>query len=189
MKIFFSASISGRESFEKEYELIVKDLEGRGHNVQSSHVLGVDKKKLSEVSDKYRIEYYKKLVKWVTASDFVVAEVSQPSVSIGHEISLALEKGKNVIALTSTNRGPDIFLGMKSEKLQMLRYTPESLHDVLDKAINKAKSKIDIRFNFFVSPEINDYLDWVAKVKRVPRAVYLRELVEKEMSKNKEYNV
>lgn len=187
MKVFFSASISGRDSFEENYKAIVDDLKVRGYRVQSDHVLGVDKKKLSDVSDKYRIDYYKKLVKWISESDLIVAEVTQPSISIGHEVSLALEKGKNVIALSSTTRGPAIFLAMKSDKLQMLKYNLEDLHFVLDKAVKRARSNTDIRFNFFISPQINDYLDWTSKEKRIPRAVYLRELLEKEMAKNKEF--
>lgn len=187
MKVFFSASISGRDSFEENYKAITNDLKDRGYKVQSDHVLGVDKKKLSDVSDKYRIDYYRKLVKWISESDLIVAEVTQPSISIGHEVSLALEKGKNVIALSSTTRGPAIFLAMKSDKLQMIKYNLVDLHSVLDKAINKARSNTDIRFNFFVSPQINDYLDWISREKRVPRAVYLRELLEKEIVKNKEY--
>jgi len=187
MKVFFSASILGRDSFEENYKAIVDDLKDRGYKVQSDHVLGVDKKKLSDVSDKYRIDYYRKLVKWISESDLIVAEVTQPSISIGHEVSLALEKGKNVIALSSTTRGPAIFLAMKSDKLQMLKYNLEDLHFVLDKAIKRARSNTDIRFNFFISPQINDYLDWISKEKRIPRAVYLRDLLEKEMAKSKEY--
>lgn len=187
MKVFFSASILGRDKFDGNYRAIVDDLRERGFKVQAGHVLNLDEKKLAEVSDKYRIEYYKKLIKWISEADIVVAEVSNPSVSIGHEISIALEKGKNVIALSSVSRGPAVLLAMKSEKLQMVKYTLEDLHEVLDRAINKARTRTDIRFNFFVSPEINEYLDWISRVKRIPRAVYLRELLEKEMAKNREY--
>lgn len=187
MKVFFSAPINGRDLYEQNYTKIVDDLRTRGYKVQSDHVLKVDKSRLQEISDKSRIEYYKKLVRWISESDLVVAEVSRSSVSIGHEITLALEKGKNVIALSCISRGPAILLALKSEKLQMVKYGLDDLHNVLDKAIEKARSKTDIRFNFFVSPEINEYLDWISRVKRVPRAVYLRELVEKEIEKNKEY--
>jgi hypothetical protein len=46
----------------------------------------------------------------------------------------------------------------------------------------------DTRFNFFVSPSIATYLDWVSKEKRVPRSVYLRRLIDQDMSGNDEYN-
>lgn len=187
MKVFFSSSIHGRDKYEKNYEAIVKDLKDRGLKVQSDHVLGIDKKRLSEVNDRFRVEYYKKLVYWITEADLVVAEVSHGSISIGHEISLALEKRKNVIALSVKNQGPAIFLALKTDKFQLVSYTLENLHSVLDKAINKARSNTDIRFNFFVSPQINDWLDWISREKRIPRAVYLRELLEKEISRNKDY--
>ena len=187
MRIFFSAPIGGRSQFEANYKRIINCLVQKGHKVQSDHVTNVNPKKLADVSDKYRVDYYKKLVKWISEADIVVAELSHSSASIGHEVSLALEKGKNVIALSSTNRGPAIFLGIKSDKLQMIKYDLNNLEGVLGKAIEKAKSKSDIRFNFFISPQINDYLDWISKEKRVPRAVYLRELLEKEIANNREF--
>lgn len=187
MRVFFSAPINGRELYEQNYKKIVDDLKSRGFKVQSDHVLNVDKNKLQEISDRSRIEYYRKLVRWISESDFIIAEVSRSSVSIGHEITLALEKGKNVIALSCVSRGPAILLALKSEKLQMVKYNLNDLHSVLDKAIEKARSKTDIRFNFFVSPEINEYLDWISRVKRIPRAVYLRGLLEKDMAKTKEF--
>jgi hypothetical protein len=47
---------------------------------------------------------------------------------------------------------------------------------------------IDTRFNFFISPKIGNFLDWIAKKKKLPRAVYLRKLIEDDMDKNKEYS-
>jgi hypothetical protein len=37
------------------------------------------------------------------------------------------------------------------------------------------------RFNFSVSPEIKAYLTWVQRTKHIPRSVYVRKLVEKQM--------
>jgi len=50
-----------------------------------------------------------------------------------------------------------------------------------------ANKNIDVRFNFFVSPKIISYLDWVSKNRMVPRSVFLRELIEKEMKKDKDF--
>ena len=54
-------------------------------------------------------------------------------------------------------------------------------------ALDYVSSAQDVRFNFFISPTIGLYLDWISKNKRIPRAVYLRKLIEEEMRENKEY--
>jgi len=51
--------------------------------------------------------------------------------------------------------------------------------------LEEAKRRMDVRFNFFVSPKILAYLDWVAQKRMVPRSVFLRNLIEKEMKKDK----
>lgn len=58
---------------------------------------------------------------------------------------------------------------------------------LLKEAMSKAENKVDVRFNFFVTPRILLYLDWLAKNKKLPRSVYLRNLIESDMEKNKEY--
>lgn len=187
MKIYFSAPLAGREELDKNYKAIVNVLKEWGHNVVADHVLKEDSAKLESVTDSYRFQYYKRMVKWISESDLIVAELSHPSGSIGHEVTIALEKDKPVIALYFKGRGPQILLGIKSDKLQIVKYDLDNLKIQLEKALSKSKGKMDIRFNFFVSPEINEYLDWISRVKRTPRAVYLRDLLEKDMAKTKDF--
>jgi len=76
----------------------------------------------------------------------------------------------------------------RNERLIAIKYDVKSdLKKLLGEAIEYAAEKQDVRFNFFVSPEIQQYLDWVAKYKRTPRAVYLRELLERDMKENKDW--
>ena len=82
---------------------------------------------------------------------------------------------------------PQILIVVPSVNIRAVKYTLGNLENVIKKLITEVKSSIPVRFNFFVSPEINEYLDWIARVKRTPRAVYLRELLEKEMEKSKEF--
>ena len=54
-------------------------------------------------------------------------------------------------------------------------------------SMKKAKGLIDMRFNFFVSPKILNYLDWVGQKRMIPKSVFLRNLIEREMKKEKEF--
>src|SRR3989339_240542 len=97
------------------------------------------------------------------------------------------EKGKPVIAFYDKRISPNLIKGIDSDKFQAVSYDSQNLEDAVKTAVSKARSTMDIRFNFFISPQINEYLDWISRIKRIPRAVYLRELLEKELAKNKEY--
>ena len=63
-----------------------------------------------------------------------------------------------------------------------------SVEEALKLALDYASDQMDTRFNFFISPKHGNYLDWISKNKKVPRAVYLRRLIEKDMDENKEYS-
>lgn len=189
MKAYFTASISGKENYGKNYITIIETLKSSGYDVQD-HILKTDPSLVSNQTDKDRVTYYKKMVEMISKCDICVAEVSTSSMSVGHEITVALEKGKPVIALYDKKVSPNLIRGIASEKFQTVAYDRESrgsIEEIVKKTLNKARMNMDIRFNFFISPEINEYLDWISRVKRTPRAVYLRELVEKEIEKNKEY--
>ncbi|PIU73395.1 hypothetical protein COS78_02610, partial [Candidatus Shapirobacteria bacterium CG06_land_8_20_14_3_00_40_12] len=76
---------------------------------------------------------------------------------------------------------------VKSDNLLTLVYTVVTLESGLRKVLDEASKKSDVRFNFFVNPKILAYLDWVAQKRMVPRSVFLRNLIEREMKKDKEF--
>jgi len=130
---------------------------------------------------------YEESMKCINKADLMVMEVSGHSMSMGYLISKALEMNKPVIALYTVDHKPVFIKGIVNPKLILVEYTKDSLEKVMDEAFKKAKGLIDMRFNFFVSPKILTYLDWVAQRRMVPKSVFLRNLIEREMKKEKEF--
>ncbi len=187
MKIYFVASISGKKIYTENYKKIVKELEHLGHKVISDHILGVNSLDLNRESPEDRIKHNKQLNKWLSSIDVVVAEVSYPSVSVGYELAIALEKGKPVLALHVAEKTPVALVGEPSDRFMMEPYTLDDISRDLKLLLEQLADQMDVRFNFFVSPKIVSYLDWIAKKRRMPRAVYLRRLIEDDMKKNRDY--
>lgn len=188
MKIHFCAAISQKDKYGDIYERVVKILEKAGNQVQHEQITKTTLDMLDKQSDEATVEYYKKLLKWITKSDLVVAEASFPStMNVGHEISLGLEKGKVVVVLYEKGHTPVLFYGMNSDKLMLVEYTRDNLEEVLLDAVAFARENTDARFNFFIAPRHIAYLDWVAKTRRIPRSVYLRQLIEDDKNDNAEY--
>ena len=181
MKIFFNASISGKQEYEKNYDAIIQALRQLSHTVYSP----LENKRTSQdvaiESVDQASRYYGQLRKRISASDFCVFEVSYPSTGIGHEVTLALEFGKSVIAFHVKGRDPFVLEAIDSDKLQVLEYTRENIIKELKGAVEISSDQMDTRFNFFISRKLSVYLDWKSRVKRIPRAVYLRQLIRKEM--------
>jgi hypothetical protein len=187
MKIYFSGALYQKEKLLDSYRRIVDLLKKEGHKVLED-TLSMPLNKALDMDDEQRVSNYRNIVKWIDQADFSVIEGSFPStLHIGHEITLAIEKAKPVVVLYRTGAEPTIFKGLKDDRIIWVEYNDQNLEAVLKKAIVMAKKTVDVRFNFFVSPKILNYLDWVAQKRMEPRSVFLRDLIEKEMKKDKEF--
>ncbi len=187
MKIYFTASITGKNKYQKNYKTIVSSLESLGHKVISDHILQSDSDELLAEDAHEREEHHKKLSKWLNQADIVVAEVSFPSVSVGYEVALGLEKNKPVLALHEESQVPVALLGETSDKFILASYNTTDIKKDIKYLVDEVSDQMDTRFNFFISPKHQNYLDWIAKNRKVPRSVFLRRLIEEHMEQNEDY--
>lgn len=189
MKIYFTAALhdipSGQQ---RNYELIVKSLKNLGHRVVAGHIIGKTGKQLDMQTEKEQKEIYSRMLTWKNQADLMVAETSYPSFGVGQEISYSLTSLKPVIALHLKGRRPHLLTAMGTEYLHIAEYSKDTVKRVLQEYIEFAKDAADTRFNFFISPQIEAFLKWVSKKRKVPRAVFLRQLVEEDMRRNKSYS-
>lgn len=180
MKILFSASVSGRDKFENNYKQIENTLTSLGHELTTTVFLAT-KDELQVEDKKESDRYFKNLIAWIKDADIVVMETSYPSVGVGYEIATALHLGKPVIALHVKNSFQHFLRQIIDDKLQVIEYTDNNLDKELKTAVGYASDQQDTRFNFFISPKHQNYLDWISKSRKIPRAVFLRGLIEKAM--------
>lgn len=188
MTIYFTASVTGKKKYEQNYRKIVETLKDLGHDVINEHIFEVNIEDLIEETAQERAKHHKDLNKWLNKADLVVAEVSFPSVSVGYEVALALDKSKPVLALYEESNVPVALLGETSDKFIIDSYNLEDLKRNLNIMIEELVQQMDTRFNFFISPKHQNYLDWIAKNRKIPRSVFLRDLIEQHMEENEEYN-
>jgi len=176
---------------EEFFNNLLSSLGSSGVKVESDHVMNSTLSEVESQNDDERLGFYKQFLKKVSSSDFIVADVTYPSsLGVGSAISIALDKGKPVLALYKTGKEPHFLfgLGLEDEKLILIPYKEVSeIPNIVRKGLKQVRAIQDIRFNFFVSPKISNYLHWISKEKRVPRSVYLRRLIEEDMKKEKEY--
>lgn len=185
MKIYFTASARGKGEFGQYYKQIYDAITQLGHTNVDEFVFKVDAEDLYRGSHDDQVKLYNQAVRNIRKSDLVLLEVSMHSLSMGFVMQRALEDGKPVVAFFLRGHEPYFALGVENEKLQVLEYQENNLKQIIEDAIEYAQGQMDTRFNFFISPKIGAYLDVVVKKQRLPRAVYLRRLIEEDMKQNK----
>lgn len=154
-----------------------------GHNVYETFENG-KKSSNGDLSKKFE-----KTDKFIKDSDILIAEVTNADSKVGYEIARALDEKKVVITLeeeSSKNLYPNIH-GNKSRTLISKKYKDGNLIETIEKALKEAAGKLDSKFILIISPEIDRYLEWSAQTKRMHKAQIVRNAVEQQMKKDKEY--
>lgn len=187
MRISFIASIRGKKYYSKNYFSIIDYLIKKGYVVD--HVLSLTEEKLSQMTSNQQINYFQSFYKCINKSDLIIAECSFPSINVGYEISYAVQQNKSVIVLYLENKDSSIVKIQDpiftSEKISMYEYTEKTLIDTLGSSLKFIQPQLDRRFTIVLSSKMMAHLEKVSKQKKIPKAVYIRQLIEKDLLRSK----
>lgn len=181
MIAYFTASVVGKKQYLKEYENIIRILTENKIDVTSDHVMKATIPDIRIVGIENRLAFHKQLEGWISSSDFVVAEASYPSISVGYEISLASHMGKPVLLLYTDENPPTFLVRHEDDNIICEKYNKENLEEIINDFIRYAEGTDDSRFTFYITSKIANYLNKVSKKEKLPKSVYLRKLIEKDM--------
>lgn len=183
MKAYFTASVVGKRQYLANYVKIIESLKKRGLNVVSDHIIKTTEELLSKETKEERLAFQMQLNKWINESDFVVVDTTFPSISVGYEISLAVQRNKPVLMLYSEGEAPSLLAHFHSEQVVSEKFTPQTLDTIIDDFIKYVEGANDTRFTFFITPEIAHFLENISKKEKLPKSVYLRRLIKEDMEK------
>ena len=178
MNVYFTASIVGKKSYLSNYLRIIELLRAKKFTVQSEHIIDVTEPEIRLKSREERLKFQKKLENWIQHADFMVVEASFPSISVGYEISLALQYRKPVLILYSVGDPPSLFGYHSDEKIVCEKYTMDTIEETIDEFVSYVRGASDTRFTFFITPQIAAYLEKVSIKEKMPKSVYLRKLID-----------
>ncbi len=186
MKAYFTASIVGKKHNLANYLALIEALKKRNIDVQADHIINTTEEQIRLETREERDAFHHQLEEWIDNSSFMVVEASFPSISVGYEISLALHKKKPVLVLYREGDPPSLLSEHLEDKIVCERYNQDSLETIVDDFLSYIDDNTDSRFTFFITPQIAKHLEKVAKDKRLPKSVYLRRLIERDMKISQE---
>jgi 2'-deoxynucleoside 5'-phosphate N-hydrolase len=184
MNAYFTASIVGKKFHNANYQKIIDILIAKGVNLQYEHIMKGTEDSIRMQTKTERLAFQAKLENWINSSDFLIVESTFPSISVGWEISLGIHRGKPVLILYSEGDPPSLLSNHLDEKIICEKYTPDTLESTISDFINYVEGNADMRFTFFISSKIASHLDKVARKQRIPKSVYLRNLIELDIQNN-----
>lgn len=186
MKIYFTASITGKKFYKENYVRIVEEMNRFGCTVYDN-TANKERKDIENLTRTQLDANFKEIWKSMKESDVVVAEISYPSVSIGFEVTSALKMSKQVLVLHVPTNHASLLGATRDRNLVVCEYSLENLNIKLSKALRKLENDINVRFNLFISKNLMANLDSVALNQRMNKSEYVRQLIERDMKRNKRY--
>jgi hypothetical protein len=198
MRIYFTSSYTYANENYTLLEEIISKVKAEG-NIITKRLFKPDdettlNKEVGRVFDFSNVDLqqtHKNLIRRIREADIVVAEVTNPSNSIGYEIATAQAEKKPILVIFNSNkteRLANFFQGNDSKLFQVSPYkNADEAVAAIKQFVNAARDMIDTKFILIISPEIDRYLEWTAEERRMHKAQVVRNAIEDMMAKDKDY--
>jgi hypothetical protein len=177
MNIYFTASIAGKKLYLQNYQTILDSIQSQNHTIIADHIINTTEEEIHLETSEERRDFHKRLDQWITSADAVVAEITFPSISVGFEISRALEKGKPVLALYSEGLPPSLLPELNTERLIVEKYDAETLPEIISEYLRYVNDKHETKFTLLLSDELTSYLTKMSRIKNTSKSAYIRHLI------------
>lgn len=195
MKVFFAFSTlrldANINSYKKIVDFIVDDKNKLTVDLIAKAIREKGRPRLPNEKENAK-QFHKEAIGGIEEADCVVAEVSLPSSGVGFQIGHALFLKKPVLCIYSKEFGnknpPKVISSMNSPFLKISSYIEDTLKSVIHKFFENLPKQYLIKFNFIITPEIEEYLNWLHNKTGKSKSELLREkVVEKIICEDKEY--
>lgn len=197
MKIFFTASYSGKAIYQDAYDKITESINELGHDLISletqeyADLLG--EKLISKITNKTKSKsdtknyiHYAYLKKAADEADAFIIEASTDRFQLGYEASFALSLNKPILVLSQDK---DYRAKIKDKKFFSKIYNNlDQLDDIIKNYLFTVKTHhLSVRLHINISPDSYNFLDWLSKKDKVSKSQIIRRLLNQERSNRNEY--
>ena len=192
MIIFFSCSTKDILKYKNFYRQIGDSIKNLGHTINRDWI-----DKSIEYAEKSSPDVPPPSVYWevmsaIVTADLVIVDATVASMSVGHQLTFALQKMKPVLLLQYTKDNEDIqelfISGAKSPMLMIKRYSSvEEIKPIIKEFIRKYESKSKTRFNLVLNRAQDSYIQWAAFNYKKSKTEIIQESINEKMEKDKAF--
>ena len=186
LRIYVTSSKHSMKVMPEIFEALLKILEKNNCVNLNEYIKKIIKtKNLSPSATKTDNQIYIKSLRLIGKSNFVIADVTFTSITVGRQIEYALQNKIPVLCMLNTKKASYISPSMFDPNIdhQTFRsYSNVTLEIVLSEYIKNYKNK-KIRLNLFITREINNFLNWISSKKSISKSEVIRQLIVNEVKK------
>lgn len=191
MDIFFSCSTDKILEHKDSYLTILKSIKSQGHTLTRDWLeksLDLAEKKVEDIP---REKLYTEVMSAIIAADVAIFDCTVQSMSIGHQLTFALDKGKPslLLAKKTQEKIENLFIsGSKSSYLTLKNYSnEEELKQILFEFLSKNSSKAKVRFQIVLDRAQHDFIEWASFRYKRNKSDIIKDAIDKKSSDDSEY--
>jgi len=189
MKYYFTGSTKHLGEDSQKYETALKELDLLGYIALNYVHFPSDnstRQKYENQLAKKELSVYQLQTALIDQADFLIADISRESITVGYQIDYAIRKKIPVLVLVDKDSKNTLPVMLTSDHFGLLTVEKYNSFDDLKEIIkNFTKSVISdrIKFNFFINIPIHNYLTKRAAKENKNKSEILRELILDEIKR------
>lgn len=194
MKVYFAFSTFHLHKHLNQYRKIVRAIRSLGHDLTIDLIAKArenHKNRHFSTIKSEREEFRKEAIERIENADVLIGETSLPSSGVGFQIAYALSRKKPVLLIYSKNFGQrrlsKVIEVVKSPLLRISAYDKD-IKKVVSEFFDNPPRPMLTKFNFIITTEIEDYLNWLhSKTGRSKSEVLRKKIINKIIRNDEEY--
>lgn len=186
MKVFFTAPTSNLIEKYPDYSQLIDHIEKLDHQIVGKWIDDAYQNLKSNIKGNTDL-YYREKIEAINRSDIIIADGTEHSIGVSHQITLALQKSKPVLLLISAeNKNDNKYIeAIKSKWLRQRLYNnvDDAKVEISD-FLNLYRTGKKSRFNLVISGEENGFLESRMKTTGRTKTELIRNLIRAAMEDN-----
>ncbi len=192
MKVFFTCSTRSINKYATFYKAARDEILRLGHKLSRDWIdysINVAQRGIPDIPS-YTL--YKDIMSAIVTADVVVIDATVRSMSIGHQLTYALQKGKPVLVLRHKREGEELkklFIeGSQVEDLLVVEYkNTNEIRKQIRRFLKKYENKSVKRFNLVITGAEDNYISWAAFNYKKTKTEIIQEAIDKMIEKDPVY--
>lgn len=191
LKVFFSCSSRDILKYKDNYKSIVETIKESGFELTRDWLDASIKLAEKHKNEPPRSNHYQNVMRGIMSADIVIFDSSVQSMSIGHQLTFALDKSKTTLLISneSQNQISKLFIsGSDSPYLTIKAYKNSTdLKDIVKNFLLENNQKPKIRFNLVINKEQDTYLSWASFQYKIEKTKFIKNLIDMKIKTDEIY--
>jgi len=192
MKVYFGSSAQKIVENSGYYLATREAILASGNTITRDWILNAIDDAKNNVDTADRAHMYDDVMRSIQEADLVIFDCTVPAMSVGHQITFAIERYKPTLVLVHKNHklSSSLFLaGSNSPYLTFRDYkTKDDCTNLVTQFLKEKEPNSKVRFNLVLDRELDNYVEWTTFRRKITKTDAIKSMIKTSMLKDSDYS-